>query len=107
MREVTQFFIPSKNVTEHSKPFWCPELTTASEEPRLIRRKIRYKSNHANLENIVEAKETVKRFVSEKASEWMEDYLKALWHKGGKDFWVSYRTLFSESSPQVGLIKNK
>ena len=55
----------------------------------------------------MEAKEIFKRFISEKASDWMKRYLKALGHKRGKDFWVSYKKLFSESSPQVGLIKNK
>ena len=69
--------------------------------------KFRYKSNHANLKKLVEVKETFKRLTSEKASEWMKDYLKALGHKRGKDFWVSYKKLFPESSPQVGLIKNK
>ena len=55
----------------------------------------------------MEAKETFERLISKKASDWMKDYLKALGHKRGKDFWVSYKKLFSESSPQVGLITNK
>ena len=24
LRDATHFFIPSKKVTQHSKPFWCP-----------------------------------------------------------------------------------
>ena len=56
LRDATQFFIPSKKVTQHSKPFWCPESTKASKELRQTRRKFRYKSNHANLKKLVEAK---------------------------------------------------
>ena len=73
LREATQLFIPSKKLTQHSKPFWCRELTIASKELRLIIQKFRYKPNHVNMEKLVEAKETFKRFVSEKASEWMKD----------------------------------
>ena len=58
-------------------------------------------------EKLVEGKETFKQHLSEKASELMKDHLKALGHKRGNDFWMSYRKLFSESSPKVGLIKNK
>ena len=36
--------------------------------------------------------------------EWL---LEGLGNKRGKDFWVSYRKLLSESSPQVGCIINK
>ena len=107
LRDATHFFIPSKKVTQHSKPFWCPELTIASKDLRQTKRKIRYKSNHANLKKLVEAKEIFERLISEKASDWMKGYLKALMHKRGKDFWVSYKKLFSESSPQMGLIKNE
>ena len=65
-RDATQLFIPSKKVTQHNKPFWCPELTIASKELRQTRRKSRYKSNHANQEKLVEAKEIFKRLISEK-----------------------------------------
>ena len=37
----------------------------------------------------------------------MKDYLKALGHKRGKKFWVSYKKLFAGSSSRVDLIKNK
>ena len=81
LRDATQLFSPSKKVTKHSKPFWCPELSIASKELRLTKRKFRYKSNHANLKQLVEAKATFKQLISEKASDWMKDYLKALGHK--------------------------
>ena len=51
------------------------------------RRNFRYKSKHAYLEKLAEAKELFKRLLSEKASAWMKDYLKALGHKRGKEFW--------------------
>ena len=107
LREATLLFIPFKKVTQHSKPFWCTELTIASKELRQLRRNFRYKSNYANLEKLAEAKELFKRLLSEKASAWMKDYLKTLGHKRGKEFWVSYRKLFAGSSSQVDLIKNK
>ena len=39
LKEAAKLLIPSKTVTQHSKPIWCPELSTASQELRLIRRK--------------------------------------------------------------------
>ena len=109
LREATLLFIPFKNVTQHSKAFWCPELTIASKELKQLRRNFRYKTNHANLEKLAKAKELFKRLLSEKASAWMKNYLKALGHKQGKEFWVSYKKLFagSRSSSKVDLIKNK
>ena len=107
LREATLLFIPFKKVTQHSKPFWCTELTIASKELRQLRRNFRYKSIYANLEKLAEAKELFKRQLSEKASAWMKDYLKTLGHKRGKEFWVSYKKLFAGSSSQVDLIKKK
>ena len=107
LREATLLFIPFKKVTQHSKPFWCTELTIASKELRQLRRNFRYKCNYANLEKLAEAKELFKQLLSEKASAWMKDYLKALGHERGKEFWVSYKKLFDGSSSQVDLIKNK
>ena len=65
LREATLLFIPFKEVTQHSKPFWCTELTKASKELKQLRRNFRYKSNHANLEKLAEL---FKRLLSEKAS---------------------------------------
>ena len=36
----------------------------------------------------------------------MNEYLFNLGHKRGKDFWMSYKKLFNENIPNVGIIKN-
>ena len=98
---------PNKTITNHSKLFWCQELTHASQELRKLRRKFRYSSNYRNLTELNQAKESFKTFLSEKASNWMNEYLLNLGHKRGRDFWMSYKKLFNENKPNVGIIKNR
>ena len=77
----------------------------ASKELRNLR-KFRYNSNYRNLTKLYQPKESFKTFLSEKASNWMNEYLLNLGHKRGKDFWISYKKLFNENKPNVGIIKN-
>ena len=102
MKDASKLCIPNKKISNRSKPFWFPELTHASKELRNLRRKLRYNSNYRNLTKLNEAKVSFKTLLSEKASNWMNEYLLNLGHKRGKGFWMSYKKLFNENKPNVG-----
>ena len=105
MKDAIKLCIPKK-YTNYSKPFWCAELTHASKELRNLMRKYKNNSNYRNLTKLNLGEECFKTLLSEKASNWLNEYLLNLGHKRGKDFWVSYKKLFNENKPNVGIIKN-
>ena len=106
MKDATKLCTSNKKITNHSNPFWYQELTHASKELRILRRNIRYNSNYRNLTKLTQAEENFKTLLSEKASNWRNEYLLSLGQKRGKEFWMSYKKLFSENKPKVGIIKN-
>ena len=40
-------------------------------------------------------------------TEWLENYLSSLWHKKGREFWTSFKTLLNTINEEVGLIRSK
>ena len=82
------------------------ELKHGSKELRNLRRKFRYNSKYRNLIKLNQAKESFKTLLSEKASHWMNEYLFNLGHIRGEYFWMSYKELFNDNKPNMGIIKN-
>ena len=57
----SQYFIPSKTVSKHSKPFWNTELEEASKSLRKARRKFKHNSNYSNGEELKEKRDLSER----------------------------------------------
>ena len=83
----SQYFIPSKTVSKHSKPFWNTKLEDASKSLREARRKVNRSSNHSNIEDLKEKSELFKDLLTESASTWIRNQLEQLGHKKCREFW--------------------
>ena len=63
----SQYFIPSKTVSKHSKPLWNTKLEEASKSLREARRKFKRSSNYSNGKDLKKS-ELFKDLLSESAS---------------------------------------
>ena len=103
----SQYFIPSKTVSKHSKPFWNTKLEEASKSLREARRKFKRSSNYSNGEDLKEKRELFKDLLSESASLWIRNQLEQLGHKKGREFWKCHKRLFKDKFENIGIVRNK
>ena len=106
LTNATNLYISTKRTNRNSKPFWNEELSEASNELRLLRRKFKYNSNYRNGQNLAKAREHFKKLLSESASTWMSKILAEMGHKHGKQFWSIYNKLFKAKTCEMGPIKD-
>ena len=103
----SQYFIPSKTVSKHSKPFWNTKLEEASKSLREARRKFKRSSNYSNGEDLREKRELFKGLLSESASMWIRNQLEQLGHKRGREFWKCHKRLFKDKFENIVIVRNK
>lgn len=91
IKRVNDNIIPTKRVTEHSKPFWTPELSVLSKKLQLLKKKLRNKSTPENIILYKEAKyEFSEKLILEKNS-WIRTELEELNVHDSIAFWKKYK----------------
>ena len=104
----SQYFIPSKTVSKHSKPFWNTKLEEASKSLQAARRKFKRSSNYSKGEDLKEKSELFKDLLSESASTWIRNQLEQLGHKKRREFfWKGHKRLFKDKFENIGIVRNQ
>ena len=104
--QASQYFIPSKTVSKHSKPIWNTKLEDASKSLREARKKFKRSSNYSNGEDLKEKRELFKNLLSESASTWIRNQLEQLGHEG-REFWKCHKRLFKNKFVKIAIVRNK
>ena len=87
-------FIPQKTVSIHSKPYWCPALTTLSNEALEAKERFKQRSTPRNKATLTESIESFKKALIKEKNEWIRDRLAALNTKDCTQFWRKYKRVF-------------
>ena len=78
--------IPRKKIC-FSKPFWCKELTIASQELRTGRKNYRFRSSGHNLKLLRDAQKAFRTLMQDKFNEYFKNTIDMLNDTRSKDFW--------------------
>ena len=103
LTQVNDTEIPTKRVTEHSKPFWTPELSALSKNVQKARRRMNVKSTPVNIFHYKQVKQLfADGLISEKNS-WIRSELEHLNVIDSKVFWKNYkRTIIGKKKEFLG-----
>ena len=86
LTEATNLYIPTKRTNRNSKLLWNKELTKASNELGLLRRKFKYNTIYRNGQHLARARDDFKKLLSESAAAWMskrDESLAEMQHEHG------------------------
>ena len=100
--------LKKKVVTNHSKPFWTPYLSSLSNELRAARKLFQHRNNDSNLSKLCEAKKTFMSELDKSRNSWIEANLDLLNKSSGSKFWKQYqRTVLEKEKNTIGPLKDE
>lgn len=106
--EVNEKVIPTKRITEHSKPFWTEELSLLSRIARNARAKMDSRATPSNLAYYEETKNRFSEELIKTKNCWIRDQLEHLNVSDSITFWKNYkRSIIGETRENLGnLVEN-
>ena len=94
--------IPTKSITNHSKPFWNDQLTQLNNEVRSLGKTYKRTSTPQNHEALLKARARFKEELSTEASNWTHRKLQEVNQaKHGNAFWKSIKRVFPTIKDQI------
>ena len=100
--------LKKKVVTNHSKPFWTPYLSSLSNELRAARKLFQHRNNDSNLSKFCEAKKTFMSELDKARNYWIEANLDLLNKSSASKFWMQYqRTVLEKEKNSIGPLNDE
>ena len=93
--KVTAVHAKKKVITNHSKPYWTPRLTSLSQELRVNRKKYKKRNTDINKQLLEQAKENFDNARKEECQEFILNKTRNLNSAEAAKFWKEFKQLFT------------
>ena len=108
LQECKDLFVPKVRISQHSKPYWTPELSKLSQEVREARKAFKHRSTFSNGDFLQDAKERFKNALLTAQTEFIEEKSSNLNTTDGTDFWKNFRrTFYRTENSTIGAINRQ
>ena len=108
LTETNNKMIPTKTITQHSKPYWSDRLTELSKNVQTARKATQSRYTPVNIEKLSKAKTEFQETLIKEKNEWVRRKVEGLNVSDTNTFWKKYKRVFCPSEDHfMGNLESK